>query len=170
MKYLAREVSSPSLRTKLTHWAAIARHVAEHVIAEDAFLHVLTHHGGIDRWYRKLPKDASKGGRPKGYSPKHKDDAGRPHLRNSRSPEAPDAPKGLKIADKVLFDSIVTRAEAGRELVCVLFDITESAHFADVNALIARLQVLAEYIGVVGTANHRVEPVAATAVTEKVAA
>ncbi len=69
MKYVAQETSSSSLRTKLTQWAAIAQHVAAGNIPEDKFLHVAKHHGGIDRWYRKLPKQGSKGGRPKGYSP-----------------------------------------------------------------------------------------------------
>lgn len=175
MKYVTRNASSRSIRTKLTQWAAIAQDVAGQHIPEDEFLLVLKHHGGIDRWYRKLPKDASKGGRQKGYSPKSKGDMGQSRFDNSVSSgggghAAPEIRKGLNIADKVLYDSISTRAEAGRVLVCVLFDITESAHFADVNALIGRLQVLSEYVGVVGTANRRIDSVVVTAVAEVVAA
>lgn len=143
MKYLFRECSAPGLKSKMSVWSAIAREVHTHNLPEASFLDVLKRNGGIDRWYRSLPKDPSKG-RPKGDKPKPGSVEDIRHRRTTQEAEAAAA-SGKSVHREFLEGVLEPLKAQKREVVVVAFDVTQSAlGFA---TLIKRLRVFEEFAG-----------------------
>lgn len=141
VRYAARNMRSRALDSKFTAWAAIAQWVHHQKVPEKNFLHAVRTNGGIDRWYRSIPKAPGKGGKPagSGKSP-------------STAPSAPAQSEPANGANPYLSEAVRMAVNDGRQLVAVVLDITQSATF-DCEAIEARFRVLDEYVDVVAIAN-----------------
>lgn len=137
MKYAARGTESKKLRSKLTKWAAIANAVADRGIERSSFLEHVKRHGGFDEWYRAIPKEGGKGGRPRAATENETNEP------VNASPAVPNP---------YVSPTVALKAKRGRELVAVVFDITQSANFT-VEELRKRFESWHELVDVVPVAN-----------------
>lgn len=142
IRYAARNMRSRALDSKFTMWAAIAQWVHKHNIPESHFLHAVKTNGGIDRWYRNIPKASGNGGKPTGNTGKSA----------STAVCAPAQPEPANDVNPYLSETVLQLANDGRQLVAVVLDITQSATL-DYQAIEARFRVLDEYVDVVAIAN-----------------